>query len=166
MLWSKINVFEHLLNLWNLEWTPSRFIGEMFKENICTLSYHHQNGSMNYYPLFTVRAWNNNMRCMSFYILLLCPAYYFWIYFVGEWFNMLSNTFASTKNSLKSYAPSQNYQSLLMWIHLYNLQYSYTLYKTSNKYIYTIHIFFILTPTPNWITNVIILTKIVVTGCT
>ena len=39
-------------------------------ENIHTLSYyHHQIGSMNYYPLFRVRSWNNGMRCMSFYIL-------------------------------------------------------------------------------------------------
>ena len=40
-------------------------------ENIHTLSYyHHQIGSMNYYPLFGVRSWNNGMRCMSFYILI------------------------------------------------------------------------------------------------
>ena len=41
-------------------------------ENIHTLSYYHnQIGSMNYYPLFMVRSWNNGMRCMSFYILML-----------------------------------------------------------------------------------------------
>ena len=41
-------------------------------ENIYTLSYyHHQIGSMNYYPLFRVRSWNNGVRCMSFYILML-----------------------------------------------------------------------------------------------
>ena len=40
-------------------------------ENIHTLSYyHHQIGSMNYYPLFRVRSWNNGMRCMYFYILI------------------------------------------------------------------------------------------------
>ena len=40
-------------------------------ENIYTFSYcHHQIGSMNYYPLFRVRSWNNGMRCMSFYILI------------------------------------------------------------------------------------------------
>ena len=40
-------------------------------ENIHTLSYyHHQIGSMNYYPLFRVRSWNNGVRCMSFYILM------------------------------------------------------------------------------------------------
>ena len=40
-------------------------------ENIYTLSYyHHQIGSMNYYPLFRVRSWNNGVRCMSFYILM------------------------------------------------------------------------------------------------
>ena len=39
--------------------------------NIYTLSYyHHQIGSMNYYPLFRVRSWNNGVRCMSFYILI------------------------------------------------------------------------------------------------
>ena len=35
---------------------------------ICTLSYyHHQIGSMNYYPLFTAGSWNNGMRCISIY---------------------------------------------------------------------------------------------------
>ena len=38
-------------------------------ERIYTLSYHHhQIGNMNYYPLFRVRTWNNDMRCMSLYI--------------------------------------------------------------------------------------------------
>ena len=38
-------------------------------ERIYTLSYyHHQIGSMNYYPLFRVRSWNNGVRCMSFCI--------------------------------------------------------------------------------------------------
>ena len=37
-------------------------------ENTYTLSYHHhQIGSMNYYPLFRVRSWNNGLRCMSLY---------------------------------------------------------------------------------------------------
>ena len=41
-------------------------------ENIYILSYyHHQIGSMNYYPLFRVRSWNNGLRCMSFCILLI-----------------------------------------------------------------------------------------------
>ena len=43
-------------------------------EMIYTLSYyHHQIGSMNYYPLFRARSWNNGMRCMSIFLL-----YYFW----------------------------------------------------------------------------------------
>ena len=38
------------------------------RENVYTLPcYHHQIGSMNYYPLFRVRSWNNGMRCMSLY---------------------------------------------------------------------------------------------------
>ena len=42
-------------------------------KNIYTLSYyHHQIGSMNYYQLFLgLGSWNNGMRCMSFYILIL-----------------------------------------------------------------------------------------------
>ena len=40
-------------------------------ERIYTSSYHHYKiGSMNYYPLFGVRLWNNGMRWMSLYILL------------------------------------------------------------------------------------------------
>ena len=38
-------------------------------ERINTMSYyHHQIGSMNYYPLFRVRSWNNGMRCMSLFL--------------------------------------------------------------------------------------------------
>ena len=41
-------------------------------DNIYTVSYcHHQIGSMNYFPLFRFRSWNNGMRCVSFYILIL-----------------------------------------------------------------------------------------------
>ena len=41
-------------------------------ENIYTLScYHHQAESMNYYPLFRVRSWNNGVCCMSLYILIV-----------------------------------------------------------------------------------------------
>ena len=38
-------------------------------DNVYTLSYYqHQIRSMKYYPLFRVRSWNNDVRCMSFYI--------------------------------------------------------------------------------------------------
>ena len=41
-------------------------------ENIYTLSYyHHQIGSMNYYPLFRVMSWNNGLCCMSFYNFMI-----------------------------------------------------------------------------------------------
>ena len=40
-------------------------------DNLYTLSYyHHQIVSMNHYPLFRVRSWNNGVRCMSLYILI------------------------------------------------------------------------------------------------
>ena len=46
-------------------------ISLVMTERIYTWSYyHHQIGSMNYYPLFRVRSWNNGMRCMSLYILI------------------------------------------------------------------------------------------------
>ena len=38
-------------------------------ERIYILSYHHQIGSMNYYPLFRVRSWKNGVCYMSFDIL-------------------------------------------------------------------------------------------------
>ena len=40
------------------------------REYIALSYYHHQIESMNYYPLFKVRSWNNGMRCMSLYILM------------------------------------------------------------------------------------------------
>ena len=41
------------------------------RQNIYTLFYYHcQIGSMNYYPLFRIRSWNNGVRWMSFYILM------------------------------------------------------------------------------------------------
>ena len=40
-------------------------------ENIYALSYYlHQLGSVNYYPSFRVKSWNNGVRCMSFCILV------------------------------------------------------------------------------------------------
>ena len=48
----------------------SLLISLVIFERIYTLSYcHRQNGSMNYYPLFKVRSWNNGMRCLSLNIL-------------------------------------------------------------------------------------------------
>ena len=43
------------------------------RENIYTLSYyHHQIGSMKYYPLFRVRSWNNGVRlCLSIFVWLI-----------------------------------------------------------------------------------------------
>ena len=46
-------------------------------ENRYALSYyHHQIRSMNYYPLFRVKSWNNGVRCMSVYILILMEHVY------------------------------------------------------------------------------------------
>ena len=46
-------------------------ISTVMIDRLYTLSYyHHQIGSMNYYPLFRVRSWNNCMLCMFLYILI------------------------------------------------------------------------------------------------
>ena len=73
-------------------------------ENIYTLSYyHHQIGSMNYYPLFRVMSWNNGVRCMSFYILS-----FFWIWTSGLAFG-------------KSVPPTTNVLHSNQWVSLYKL---------------------------------------------
>ena len=48
--------FAHLIPMW--------WLGEYIS---FVLYYHHQIGGMN--PMFRVSSWNNDMRCMSFYIL-------------------------------------------------------------------------------------------------
>ena len=49
----------------------SLLISTVMIERIYTLSYyHHQIGSMNYYPLFRVMLWNNGMHCMFLYIVM------------------------------------------------------------------------------------------------
>ena len=49
-------------------------------ERIYTLSYyHHQIGSMIYHPLFGVRSWNNDMRCMFLHILIKYVCIYSYI---------------------------------------------------------------------------------------
>ena len=56
-------------------------------ENIYTLSYHHhQIGSMNYYPLFRVRSWNNGMSCLSTFLLICDMAGLLRGTFVSWWY--------------------------------------------------------------------------------
>ena len=41
-------------------------------ENTCTWSYyHHEFGRMTHLPLFRVKSWNNGVRCMSVYVLMI-----------------------------------------------------------------------------------------------
>ena len=64
-VWVRLNILFQLsimLRVFSLS------ISLVMIEIIYTLSYyHHQIGSMNYYPLFRARSWNNVMRCMSPY---------------------------------------------------------------------------------------------------
>ena len=43
------------------------------REYIALSYYDHQVGSMNYYPLFRVRSWNNGVRCVFLYSYTITP---------------------------------------------------------------------------------------------
>ena len=68
----------------------TQFPSWWLREYIALSYYHHQIGSMNYYPLFRVRSWNNGMHCMSLYILILRDKAILWLSystkgFLGRW---------------------------------------------------------------------------------
>ena len=71
-VWVRLSIFSQLSIMWYMGLRVfSLPISLVMIERIYTLScYHHQIGSMNYYPLLRVRSWNNGMRCISLYILL------------------------------------------------------------------------------------------------
>ena len=71
----KLSIFSHLSIIQYMGLCVFRLpISHVMIEMIYTFSYyHHQIGSMNYYPLFRARSWNNGMHCMSIFLL-----YYFW----------------------------------------------------------------------------------------
>ena len=79
-VWVKLNIFSQLSIIQYMALCVfSLPISLAMIARIYTLSYdHHQIGSMNFYPLFRVRSWNNGTRCMSLYIFLI-------------WFNGVSN---------------------------------------------------------------------------
>ena len=70
-VWVRLSIFSQLSIIQYMGlFVFSLPISLVMIEIIYTLScYHHQIGSMNYYPLFRVRSWNNGMRCVSLYIL-------------------------------------------------------------------------------------------------
>ena len=71
-VWVRLSIFSQLFIIQYMGLCVfSSPVSLMMIEIIYTLSYyhHHQIWSMNYYPLFMVRSWNNGMRCMSLYIL-------------------------------------------------------------------------------------------------
>ena len=59
-----------LFNIWGCMFSVHPILSWWLREYIALSYYHHQIG-MNYYPLFSVRSWNNFMRCMSLYILIM-----------------------------------------------------------------------------------------------
>ena len=72
-VWIRLSIFSRLSIIQSI----IQYVGLCFSvyplplwwltEYIYTLFYyHHQIGSMNYYPLFRVRSWNNGVRCMTF----------------------------------------------------------------------------------------------------
>ena len=60
-----------LFNTWGCIFSVYPIPSWWLREYIALSYYHHQIGSMKYYPLFRVRSWNNGMRCMSLYNLML-----------------------------------------------------------------------------------------------
>ena len=71
-VWVRLNIFSHLSIIQYMGLCVFGLpISLVMIERIYTLSYyHHQIGSMKYYPLFRARSWNYGMRCMSLYILI------------------------------------------------------------------------------------------------
>ena len=71
-VWARLSIFSQLSIIPYMGPCVFSFpISLVTIERIYTLSYyHHQIGSMNYYPLFRVRSWNNGIRCMSLYVLM------------------------------------------------------------------------------------------------
>ena len=71
-VWVRLSIFSQLSIVHYMGLCVFRLpISLMMTEKVYTLSYyHHQIRSMNCYPLFRVRSWNNGMRCMSLYILM------------------------------------------------------------------------------------------------
>ena len=69
-VWVSLNAFSHLFVIQYIGLSVFRLpISLVMVERIHALSYyHHQIGSVNYYPLFRVKSWNNGVRCKSLYI--------------------------------------------------------------------------------------------------
>ena len=72
-VWLRLSILSPLSNIQYVGlYVFSLPINLVMIESIYILSYyHHQIGSMNYYPLFGVRSWNNGICCMSIYILMI-----------------------------------------------------------------------------------------------
>ena len=77
-----------LYNMWGCMFSIYPFLLWWLREYIyfvlLSSYYHHQIGSMNYYPLFRVRSWNNGLRCMSFH--------FFVVNYLHSLFNWAGNT--------------------------------------------------------------------------
>ena len=71
-----------LFNIWGCMFSVYPIPSWWLREYIALFYYHHQNGSMNYYPLFRVRSWKNGMRCMSLYILLNLSWFQWYIFYI------------------------------------------------------------------------------------
>ena len=72
-VWLRLSIFSQLSIIQYMGlWVFCLPMSLVIIERIYTLYYyHHQIRSMNYYPLFRVRSWNNGMHCMSLYILMV-----------------------------------------------------------------------------------------------
>ena len=62
-------------NIWGYMCSTGPFEFMWLKWYICNPTSHHQIGRVNHQPLFRVRSWNNDARCMSYYVLMCWSLY-------------------------------------------------------------------------------------------
>ena len=77
-----------LFNIWGCMFSVCPIPSWWLREYIALSYYHHQIGSMDYYPLFRIMSWNNGMRCMSLYILMM----WYYIHHCSDWSRSQINT--------------------------------------------------------------------------
>ena len=76
-MWVRLSIFSHYpsYNIWGRVFSVYPFPLWLLREyTLCLIIIiKSEVWSMNYYPLFRVRSWNNGMRCMSLYFMAISP---------------------------------------------------------------------------------------------
>ena len=91
--------------MWACVFSVDPFPSWWLREYTYLSCYHHQIGSMNYYPLFRVRSWNNGMRCMSIFFWLSDYTHSPWIQPDQPWTNCDTMFLSSSSNTSSRLLP-------------------------------------------------------------